>query len=280
MGVGKWGGLVGAVVVVGAVSAPVADAAPARPAGPGWAPAATAAIRPGVHTVTAGGGTCTADFLFSAVVGGTPRTYLGQAAHCGGTGPETVTDGCTAPTVGLGTPVTITAADGGTRTGTLAYSSWVAMQQVRETDAATCAYNDFALVELDPADAGDANPSVPSLGGPTGLATRGAAVGETVYGCGGAGLAGLVPRTGRVRAERGGGRNHLVGSLQPGVPGDSGCGYLTSGGAALGVLATLDLAQAGNGVADLAHALAYADAHGGLGPVALVPGTEPFTGAA
>ena len=43
------------------------------------------------------------------------------------------------------------------------------MQAAGETDADTCAYNDIALIKLDPADYGKVNPSVPTLGGPTGL---------------------------------------------------------------------------------------------------------------
>jgi hypothetical protein len=63
------------------------------------------------------------------------------------------------------------------------------------------------------------------------------------------------------------------------VPGDSGSGYLDSDGRAFGLLSTLNLAPlpATNGVADLASALAYANAHGGLGDIELERGTEPFS---
>ena len=44
------------------------------------------------------------------------------------------------------------------------------MQAKGETDPDTCAYNDLALVKLDPADYGKVNPSIPFWGGPTGLA--------------------------------------------------------------------------------------------------------------
>ena len=46
-----------------------------------WAPAASAAIHPGVQLFT-NGSQCTANFIFSD---GT-NTYIGQAAHCSGTG--------------------------------------------------------------------------------------------------------------------------------------------------------------------------------------------------
>jgi hypothetical protein len=135
----------------------------------GTAAGATAApIHPGVQTFTAGA-QCTANFVFSN--GST--TYIGQAAHCAGTGGETGTNGCTSGSLPLGTPVTVT---GATQSGTLAYSSWISMQADGETDADTCQYNDLALVALAPSDALAVDPSVPGFGGPTG-------VGATSGGC-------------------------------------------------------------------------------------------------
>jgi hypothetical protein len=271
-----------AVAVVAVLGAPSAQATPtpvpAPAPGPAWASAATAAIRPGVLTTTDGGGSCTADFVFTA--GG--RTFLGQAAHCGGTGGETETNGCTSATVPLGTPVTIAGADGRTRTGTLAYSSWASMQRSGETDPDTCAYNDFALVALDPADVAAVNPSVPFFGGPTGIDTDGLAPGDPVYTYGNSplrlGVATLRPKVGTTAGESGGGRGHEIYTVTPGIPGDSGSAFLSGNGAALGVLSTLNLAPlpVSNGVADLARALDYANADGGLGDVELVLGTEPF----
>ena len=72
-------------------------------------------------------------------------TYLGQAAHCAGTGAATDTNGCDAGTLPLGTPVEI---DGAANPGSLAYSSWVTMQADGESDDSTCQYNDFALVRI------------------------------------------------------------------------------------------------------------------------------------
>jgi hypothetical protein len=68
-----------------------------------------------------------------------------------------------------------------------------------------------------------------------------------------------------------------VATVPPGVPGDSGSGYVDAHGAAVGVLSTeMDDPQHSNGVIDLAAALDYARKYGPLGPVALVPGSEPF----
>jgi hypothetical protein len=248
-----------------------------------WAPVATAPIHPGVLTETAGGGLCTSNFVFS----GGGRTFLGQAAHCAGTGPDTDTDGCTSATEPVGTAVTVRAADGSRRAARLAYSSWVAMQAGGETDPALCAANDFALVELAPADVTDVNPSVPFFGGPTGLAVRAPAPGDPVYGygspvarIGAAGVAApLRPKAGEAAGTTAGGRGHDLYTTTPGVVGDSGSGFLDGAGNAFGVLTTLttDSGQTSDGAADLAVALAYAAANGGLGDVELVPGTAAFT---
>jgi hypothetical protein len=67
-------------------------------------------------------------------------------------------------------------------------------------------------------------------------------------------------------------------TLSPGIPGDSGSGFLNGSGKAIGVLSTLQaLPLAGsNGVGDLAKELAYLHANSGFGAMQLAPGTEPF----
>lgn len=236
-----------------------------------WAPADSATIHPGVQTVT-DGGQCTANFVFTAA----GVTYLGQAAHCSSTGGQTDTDGCTSGSLPLGTPVDVT---GASKPGTLAYNSWLAMQAAGEADADTCAYNDLALIRLDPADVGKVNPSVPSWGGPTGVGTE-QALGD-VFSYGNSSLRGgitqLSPKRGKVVQVDGGGWSYSVYTLTPGIPGDSGSAFLNAKGQALGVLSTLALAPlaGSNGVGDLGRELAYARAHG-LPDLQLVNGTEPF----
>lgn len=275
------------------VAAPVAAGAPALPAAPvpaapvppapsapsSWAPAATAAIRPGVATVTAGGGACTANFVFTSG----RRTFIGQAAHCAASGGPSEVDGCRSGPGAVGSAVRIEAADGTDRTGTLAYSSWAAMQTGGETDPDACAYNDFALVELDPADVADVNPSVPFFGGPTGIDTDGLRAGEEVFTYGGShqpdGAGELDPKVGVSADDLGGGRGHELYTTSPGTAGDSGSAFLDGDGDAVGILSTLNLdpLPVSNGVSDIARALDYANAHGGLGEIELVLGTEPFT---
>src|SRR5215203_5475670 len=75
-----------------------------------WAPASSATVHPGVMTFTEGA-QCTSNFVFQD--GST--VYLGQAAHCSGTGAATDTNGCDAESLPLGTPVEV---DGAAHPGT------------------------------------------------------------------------------------------------------------------------------------------------------------------
>lgn len=268
------------VVMAAVLVAPAATAAPVpADTDAGWAPAATAAITPGVVTTTEGGGSCTSNFVFTSG----DRTFLGQAAHCAGTGEATETNGCDSGTGPVGTPVVIEGTDGTTRAGTLAYSSWVTMQANGESDLDTCQFNDFALVELDPADVADVNPSLPFFGGPVGLDSDGLPAGEQVFSYGNSplrqGVRELSPKAGVSAGDTGGGLSHEVYTVTPGVPGDSGSAFLDGDGDAVGLLSTLNLAPlpVSNGVTDLALALAYANEFGDLGDIELVLGTEPFT---
>jgi hypothetical protein len=237
-----------------------------------WAPAGQAAVHPGVQTFTAGA-QCTSNFVFSDG----SNVYLGQAAHCSGTGGNTETNGCTSGSLPLGTPVDVS---GASRPGTLVYNSWLTMQANGEADADTCQFNDLALVKIDPADVGNVNPSVPGFGGPTGVG--GAASGETVYSYGNSELRGgvttLSPKQGIVVQSEGNGWSRTVYTVTPGIPGDSGSGFLNGSGQAIGVLSTLQIAPlaAGNGVGDVAKEINYMHANSSFSNVQLVPGTETF----
>jgi hypothetical protein len=256
-------------LVLGAVSAPVASAAPT------WAPAATAPIHPGVQTFTEGA-QCTANFVFYDAT----DVYIGQAAHCSGTGGSTETDGCTSASLPIGTPVEVT---GASQPGVLVYNSWITMQAAGETDPDTCAYNDFALVRLAPVDAANVNPSIPFFGGPTGIDTDGTAPGQQVYSYGNSslrfGITQLSPKRGISTGDAGNGWSHNVFTLTPGIPGDSGSAFLASDGKALGTLSTLQLAPfvGANGVGDISREFAYLGSHTSFS-VQLALGTEAFNG--
>jgi hypothetical protein len=261
--------LAGLAVVV-AVSAMAAMPSTAS----AWAPAATTSIHPGVQTVTSGG-QCTSNFVFQDG----SNVYLGQAAHCSSTGGQTSTDGCETGSQPIGTPVEI---EGASRPGTMVYNSWLTMQGRGETDPDACAFNDLALVRIDPADVANVNPSVPGFGGPTGLGPSSAMLGDTVYSYGNSslrfGVGPLKPKQGVVIQGDGHGWSRTVLTATPGIPGDSGSGFMSGTGEAIGVLSTLQvLPLAGsNGVGDLRHEIDNMHAYSSFGAANLVNGTEPF----
>jgi hypothetical protein len=250
-------------------------AAGSAAAAPTWAPAGTAPVHPGVQTFT-NAAQCTSNFVFYDAAN---TVYLGQAAHCAGTDGNTATNGCSAGTLPVGTPVEVT---GATQPGTIAYSSWATMQADGESDPDTCQYNDIALIRLGPADAANTNPTVPFWGGPTGLATT-TALGDKVLTYGNselrAGVTALSPKQGVSLGAAAGGWTHQVYTVTPGIPGDSGSGFMDASGRAFGILSTVQLAPepASNGVGDLSRELAYMRAHGGP-DVTLANGTGAFRG--
>lgn len=263
--------------VVALVPALLAPASPGARAAipPGWAPAATASVHPGSQTYT-GDAQCTANFVYVDGV----NVYLGQAAHCSSTDSNGDTDGCKAHSLPLGTPVRIV---GAKNPGVLVYNSWVTMRALGEKDVDTCAYNDLALIRIDPADVASVNPSMPAWGGPVGLNTTGTNSGDPVYSYGHSslllGIAQLGPRQGQSRGDTGGGWSHIVLEYPPGIPGDSGSGFLDAHGNALGVLSTIDIGtDFSNGVGDLSRELAYLHAHSPFATVRIALGTEAFKG--
>lgn len=265
-------------VVVTSVSAAVpfvAAQAPTAAAEPQWAPAATAPIHPGVMTFT-DGAQCTANFVFFDAAN---TVYIGQAAHCSGTGGATETNGCDSGSLPLGTQVEI---DGASQPGVMVYNSWLAMQAAGETNEDACAYNDFALIRLDSADFTKVNPTVPFWGGPNGIDTNGTTAGENVYSYGNSSLRGgvsqLSPKQGVSLGDNGNGWSHDVYTATPGIPGDSGSAFLNSTGAALGVLSTVQIAPlaGSNGVGDVNLELNYMRSHSSFSGVQLALGTEPF----
>ena len=260
-----------ALAAVAALTALIA----APSAASAWAPAGQATIHPGVMTFT-GGAQCTSNFIYQDASG----VYIGQAAHCSGTGGSTETNGCDSGTLPVGTPVEI---DGASHPGTMVYNSWATMQAGGETNADVCQFNDLALVKIDPADVANVNPSVPDWGGPTGLAAAAPGSGQTVYTYGNSslrlGITALSPKQGRVLGNQGNGWSTNVYTVTPGIPGDSGSGFMNSTGQAFGVLSTVQLAPlaGSNGVGTLPLELAYMHSHSSFTGTQLVPGTEPFS---
>lgn len=263
-----------ATAVAGLTVAAVGTIAPAG-AEPTWAPADSAAIHPGTQTYTEGG-QCTANFVFTDAA---DNVYIGQAAHCSGTGGQTETNGCDSGTLPTGTEVEV---DGATQPGVMVYNAWETMQAVGETDPNACAYNDFALIQLHPDDHDSVNPSIPIWGGPVGI-SDGAGTGSEVYSFGNSslrlGIEQLSPKYGVSLGTTGGGWTTPLYTLTPGIPGDSGSPFLDADGNALGVLSTLSIAPtpASNNVSSIGPAVEYMLANGGP-QVTLAQGTEPFSG--
>jgi hypothetical protein len=260
-----------AVLVCALVAAALAPAAAS--AAPTWAPASSAAIHPGVMTFT-DGAQCTANFVFFDAT----DIYIGQAAHCSGTGGATETNGCDSGSLPVGTPVEV---DGASQPGTMVYNSWLTMQAKGETDPNTCDYNDFALVRLNLADHGKVNPSVPFWGGPNAVGAT-TQLRDKVYSYGNSslrlGVSQLSPKEGYSLGDGGGGWTHTVYTLTPGIPGDSGSAFLSKSGAALGVLSTVAIAPVtgSNGVGDVQREFNYMKANSSFSGASLAPGTEPF----
>ena len=165
----------------------------------------------------------------------------------------------------------------------MVYNSWLTMQAKGETDPDTCAYNDFALIRLNPADARKVNPSVPFWGGPNAVGAT-TQLRDKVYSYGNSSLRGgvtqLSPKEGYSLGDDGGGWTHSVYTVTPGIPGDSGSAFLSKSGAALGVLSTVAIAPlaGSNGVGDVAKELGYMQANSAFSGVSLALGTEPFAG--
>ncbi len=260
-----------AAILGAALMALLVVAAPAA-AEPTWAPAGEADIRPGNMTFTEGG-QCTSNFVFSDAA---DNVYIGQAAHCSGTGGSTAINGCDSESLPLGTEVEI---EGASQPGILAYNSWLAMREAGERDFETCQFNDFALVQVDPADVDKVNPTIPVLGGPTGIDGTTTAL-EKVSSYGNSSLRGgidlLKPKTGTSLGQNISGWTHNVVTVTPGIPGDSGSGFIDREGRAFGTLSTLQiLPLAGsNGVSDLSLALGYMRSSGF--DAELAEGTEEF----
>ena len=229
-----------------------------------WAPVDSATVRPGVQTLTQGA-QCTANFVFSDG----SAVYIGQAAHCSGTGAANETNGCDSGSLPLGTQVEIEDYQNPGEfpvRGTMVYNSWLQMQADNESDANACAYNDFALVRLDNVTADAVNPTIPNWGGPNGVATS---VGQLadVFSYGNSslrfGIEQLKPKQGVNVQQTGGGWHYDVYTVTPGIPGDSGSAFIDADGRAFGVLSTVAIAPlpASNGVSDVSRATAYMRAH-------------------
>ncbi|WP_182379782.1 hypothetical protein [Nocardioides sp. WS12] len=251
---------------------------------PGWTPFGKATVTPGIQTLT-GRAQCTTNFVFTDAAG---NVYLGQAAHCASASGDEI-NGCKARSRPLGTKVTFnlhgTKYDAGQQLakGRLAYSSWHTMRKVGEKDPNACRFNDFALIKVNPRYRKLINPSMPHWGGPDGLSEGGLFILDRAYGFGRSSLRRDNSPASRQAAQTMAdqpeteGWAHVIIAPSPGIPGDSGSGYVDEHGQALGTLSTLSVGSVlYNVLGDLLRELEYAREHSGIRDLRLELGTVPF----
>lgn len=248
---------------VGASETPneVAVDEPAPASALAWPEPETAPIRPGAQfgrwaptERVADNGACTTNFVFTGPDHAT--LYIGTAAHC-------------VERLALGDEAWIA---GRAARATLAYSSWLAMEEAGEGKPSSSAPhpNDFALLEIAAKDRTLVHPALLGWGGPTGIAVSdevAAGDGLLAYG-----NSSFKPDDARLRVLQGALLRHkdefdARGKFDlPFIPADSGSPVLTADGLAFGVLVTLatnaEDPPGANGIAKLDRLLAYAAAHG------------------
>lgn len=274
---------VGLVVSAGASPALAEGDEPPGPVYDEWEWAdAEASIHPGVQTVVEGG-QCTSNFVFVQVeevegVEYLTDVLLGSAGHCAAS--TSNANECLDEAYPVGHPVGV---QGAQEQATVAYNASLTMISVGEDDADICFNNDFALFRLHPDDWANVNPSLPAFGGPVAINTTGTSEGDDVFAWGNSslrlGIEETNPKRGISLGTDSGGWNHNLYTVTPGIPGDSGSGYLDADGNALGVVSTLEilLAPGSNNIMDVRLAMQYAiDHEPGLAHLRLEPGTQPF----
>jgi hypothetical protein len=235
------------------------------------ATASAGRIGPGTQLVT-GGRACTANFVFRDARG---RVFLGYAASCATRSRVAAANACTARSLPMGTRVRLAVRGRTVGYGTLRYSSLRALRAAGTTDAATCAANDFALVQVRGAVRRQVSAAMPYWGGPTGLAGLPAA-GTTVFGLTRlSASARTLPRAGQVGAVA---RSvaHVTTPL-PSTGASRGSGFLDDAGRAVGILTSFS-STGDNTVVSLADAVSFARVHG-VGGLRIVRGPG-FSGAA
>ena len=215
----------------------------------------SATIHPGVQTVT-DGAQCTANFVFQDAA-----NYLGQAAHCSGTG------GRPTPTAALGVAADRHAGDitGASKPG-----------RSSTTRGSRCRRSARPTPTPAPSTTSRSSRSTrPTSGRSTRRSRSGAArpgstarpaPGDKVLTYGNSELRGgitqLSPKEGDSLGDDGGGWTHTVYTVTPGIPGDSGSAFLDRPGrrSASWTVAIAPLAGT-NGVGDITKELAYLAAH-------------------
>ena len=255
------GATAAAAVAAGCVLSTGASAATGA-AHPPWASAKSASIHPGV-SVSMGGVSCRAGFVLTD---GT-HAFLTVPASCSGAGPVDNSK-CDAGQDPIGLPVTI---QGAKHKGTLVYSSIITMELRGQTATNRCAFNDMSLVRIDQRDVKRTNPSVPVLGGPTGVSKDQPTAPDqlSVYV--------TAPTNAQALNSSGGGWSHgmMVDGVVSGA--DIGSPVLTAKGQALGMVSGVPSSEGQTLVSDFLREMRYLRTLPRFSDVHLAKGTVKFT---
>lgn len=252
-----------AVVAVGCLL-PVGSAGAATGSGhPPWASAKAATIHPGVSVQVGNSPVCRAGFILTD---GT-RVFIAIPASCSGTGPADNSK-CDVGQDPVGTPVTI---GGAKHHGKLAYTSVTQMELRSQHSVNRCTYNDLALVRLDNRDIKRTNPSVPILGGPTGVSKAQPAAPDqlSVYAA--------TASPAEALQTSAGGWSHSMMVDAPLGPADIGAPVLTTNGRGLGMVSNVPTNKGQALVSDLYREIHYLHSVSKFADVHLAKGTVKFS---
>ena len=229
---------------------------------PNWAPAKTATVHPGVK-VTMASVSCRAGFIFTD---GT-RAFISLPASCSGAGPVDNSK-CDAGQDPYGLPVTIA---GARHKGTLVYSSVTTMELRGQKATNRCAFNSLSLVRIDHRDIKRTNPSVPALGGPTGVSKDQPAAPQQLS------VFVTAPANAQALNTSGGGWSHSMMVDAPVTDTDIGAPVLTGKGQAIGMVTGAPTSEGQTLVSDLFREIRYMHTVNKLADVHLARGTEKFS---
>ncbi|MEI2670316.1 MAG: hypothetical protein R2693_03070 [Nocardioidaceae bacterium] len=254
---------------------------PAFAAGP-YIPDPQRPIHPGTQVVTPFT-VCTTNFVFTDDTG---ALYLGYTAHCNPKEDnQTSLNGCLMNPAPLGDRadfvVDKSANDSGTvvGSGTIVYSSWLAMHGEGQTDQTLCNNNDFALIKVDESDRAKVDPTVPHWGGPNTTEASGfPGWFQLMYG-----YLNSQYRTGNDASKPTTAMmfwpapwNAFIYSFNFGIEHDSGAGYMDRSGRPVGTLTSLNFwPPLSNTLVSLKQSIDYARSHGMPG-LRIVKGEQAF----
>ena len=239
---------------------------------PQWAPAKTATIHPGV-AVKMGGKppvSCRAGYILTD---GT-NVFIAVPASCSGTGPADNSK-CDVGQDPVGTPVDIA---GAKHPGKLVYTSISEMASRmpapypgQHVNTNRCTYNNLSLVRIDRRDIKRTNPSVPVLGGPTGVSQDQPAAPDQLS------VFAVMATPAEALQTAAGGWSHSMMVDAPLASSDIGAPVLTAKGQALGMVTDIPTGKGQTLVSDFYREMRYLHTVKKFADVHLAKGTLKFS---